>query len=139
MQINPYLFYDSKCEAAFKFYEKVLGGKIEMMLRNEEAPPDSGMPAVPERAKFIMHARMSIDGQVLMASDAPPDRFQKPQGFAVSITVPDVAEAERKFKALSEGGTAHMPFGKTFFSKGFGMCVDQFGISWMVNCPAAGM
>jgi PhnB protein len=97
------------------------------------------MPAVPERAKFIMHARMSIDGQVLMASDAPPDRFQKPQGFAVSITVPDVAEAERKFKALSEGGTAHMPFGKTFFSKGFGMCIDKFGIPWMVNSPLLGM
>ena len=87
MQINPYLFYDSKCEAAFKFYEQALGGKIEMMLRNEQAPPDSGMPVRPERAKYIMHARMSIDGQVLMASDAPPDRFQKPQGFAVSITV----------------------------------------------------
>ena len=133
MQINPYLFYDSKCEAAFKFYEKVLGGKIEMMLRNEQAPPD--MPAPPERAKYIMHARMSIDGQVLMASDAPPDRFQKPQGFAVSITIKDVAEAERKFKALSEGGSVNMPFGKTFFSKGFGMCIDQFGIPWMVNSP----
>jgi PhnB protein len=139
MQINPYLFYDSKCEAAFKFYEKALGGKIEMMLRNEQAPPDSGMPAAPERAKYIMHARMSVEGQVLMASDAPPDRYNKPQGFAISITVPDVAEAERKFKAISEGGTVGMPFGKTFFSKGFGMCVDQFGISWMVNCPASGM
>ena len=139
MQINPYLFYDSQCEAAFKFYEQALGGKIEMMLRNEQAPPDSGMPVLPERAKYIMHARMSIDGQVLMASDAPPDRFQKPQGFAVSITVADVAEAERKFKAISEGGSVGMPFGKTFFSKGFGMCVDKFGISWMVNCPAAGM
>ena len=83
-----------------------------------------------------MHARMSIDGQVLMASDAPPDHFHKPQGFAVSITVEDPAEAERKFKALSEGGSVNMPFGKTFFSKGFGMCVDQFGIPWMVNCPS---
>ena len=137
MQLNPYLTFDGQCEAAFKFYEQALGGKIEMMLRNEQAPPD--MPAPPERAKYIMHARMSIDGQVLMASDAPPDRFEKPQGFAVSITIKDLAEAERKFKALSEGGSAHMPFGKTFFAKGFGMCVDQFGISWMVNCPAEGM
>ena len=136
MQINPYLFYDSNCEAAFKFYEKVLGGKIEMLLRNEEAPPD--MPSPPERKKQIMHARMSIEGQILMASDAPPDHFQKPQGFGVSLTVTDPADAERKFKALCEGGTTNMPFGKTFFSKGFGMCLDQFGIPWMVNCPLDG-
>jgi PhnB protein len=134
MRINPYLFYGGNCEAAFKFYEKVLGGKIEMMLRNEEAP--ESMPAPTERKKQIMHARISIHGEILMASDAPPDRFHKAQGFAVSLTVDDPAEAERKFKALSEGGTTNMPFGKTFFSKGFGMCVDQFGIPWMVNCPA---
>ena len=137
MQINPYLFYDSNCEAAFKYYEKVLGGKIEMMLRNEEAPEP--MPGPPGREKKIMHARISIDGEALMASDAPPDHFNKPQGFAVSLTVDDPAEGERKFKALSEGGSINMPFGKTFFSKGFGMCIDQFGIPWMVNCPAEGM
>ena len=93
------------------------------------------MPTPPERKKKIMHARISIDGEVLMASDAPPDHFHKPQGFSVSLTVEDPADAERKFKALSEGGSVNMPFGKTFFSKGFGMCVDQFGIPWMVNCP----
>jgi PhnB protein len=136
MKINPYLFYNGNCEAAFKFYEKTLGAKIEMMLRNEEAPEP--MPSPPERKKQIMHARMSIDGEVLMASDAPPDRFHKPQGFAVSLTVGDPSEAERKFKALSEGGNVNMPFGKTFFSKGFGMCIDQFGIPWMVNCPLEG-
>jgi PhnB protein len=133
MKINPYLFYNGNCEAAFKFYEKALGAKIEMMLRNEEAP--ESMPSPPERKKQIMHARMSIDGEVLMASDAPPDRFHKPQGFAVSLTVGDLSEGERRFKALSEGGNVNMPFGKTFFSKGFGMCIDQFGIPWMVNCP----
>jgi PhnB protein len=134
--LSTYLFYDSNCEAAFKFYEKVLGGKIEILIRNEEAPPD--MPAPPERQKQIMHGRMSIDGQILMASDAPPEHFNKPQGFAVSLTVMDPAEAERKFTALCEGGTINMPFGKTFFSKGFGMCLDQFGIPWMVNCPLEG-
>jgi PhnB protein len=133
MQVNPYLFYDGNCEAAFKFYEKALGAKIEMMLRNEEAP--ESMPAPPDRKKKIMHGRISIDGEVLMASDAPPDHFHKPQGFSVSLTVAEPAEAERRFKALSEGGNVNMPFGKTFFSKGFGMCVDQFGIPWMVNCP----
>jgi PhnB protein len=133
MQVNPYLFYDGNCEAAFKFYEKALGAKIEMLLRNEEAPED--MPTSPDRKKKIMHARMTVDGAVLMASDAPPDHFHKPQGFSVSLTVAEPAEAERRFKALSEGGNVNMPFGKTFFSKGFGMCVDQFGIPWMVNCP----
>jgi len=70
MQINPYLFFDSNCEAAFKFYEKVLGGKIELMLRNSEGPPEMG--TAPDRMQKIMHARMSIDGEVIMASDAPP-------------------------------------------------------------------
>jgi PhnB protein len=136
MQINPYLFYDGNCEAAFKFYEKALGAKIEMLLRNEEAP--ESMPSPPERKNKIMHAKISIGGQVLMASDAPPDRFHKQQGFAVSLTFGDPVEAERKFKALSEGGSMNMPFGKTFFSRGFGMCVDRFGIPWMVNCPLEG-
>jgi PhnB protein len=133
MKINPYLFYDGNCEAAFKHYENVLGAKIEMLLRNEEAPPD--MPSPPERKNKIMHGRISIDGEVLMASDAPPDHFHKPQGFAVSLTLADPVEAERKFTALCEGGSVNMPFSKTFFSRGFGMGIDRFGIPWMVNCP----
>jgi len=137
MQLNPYLFYNDNCEAAFKFYEKVLGAKIEVLLRAEEAPAD--MPSTPERKKKIMHGRISIGGQVLMASDSPPEHFHKPQGFSVSLTINDPAEAERKFNALAEGGSLNMPFGKTFFSKGFGMCVDQFGIPWMVNAPLEGM
>ena len=132
----PYVFYDGNCEAAFKFYEKALGAKIEMLLRNEEAPPE--MPSPPERKKKIMHGRISIDGQILMGSDAPPDHFNKPQGFSVSLTVSDPAAAERKFKALLEGGSVNMPFGKTFFSRGFGMGTDQFGIPWMVYCPPEG-
>jgi PhnB protein len=137
MQINPYLFYNSNCEAAFKFYEKALGAKIEVLMRNEEGPAE--MQPAPERKKNIMHGRISIDGQVLMASDSPPEHFHKPQGFSVSLTIKDPLDAERKFKALSEGGNVNMPFGKTFFSKGFGMCVDQFGIPWMVNSPLEGM
>src|SRR3954452_21526341 len=123
MKVNPYLFYDGNCEAAFEHYVKVLGAKIEVLLRNEEAPPDMLSP--PDRKKKIMHGRISIDGEVLMASDAPPDHFHKPQGFSVSLTVADPSEAERKFKALCEGGNVNMPFGKTFFARGFGMCVDQ--------------
>jgi PhnB protein len=133
MQINPYLYYNGNCEAAFMFYEKVLGAEIEMMMTHESAP--ESMPIPPEWKKKIMHARISIDGEVIMASDAPPDRFHQPQGFSVSLQAEDPADAERKFKALSEGGNVTMPFAKTFFAKGFGMCVDQFGIPWMVICP----
>jgi PhnB protein len=135
--LNAYLFYNGNCEAAFKYYEEVLGGKIEFMLRADEGPAD--MKPEPGFEKKIMHARMAIGGQILMASDAPPGHFHKPQGFAVSLTVPYLAEAEKTFKALAEGGAENMPFGKTFFSKGFGMCVDQFGQPWMVNCPLEGM
>jgi PhnB protein len=136
--LNPYLFYQDKCEAAFNYYAKVLGGKIDAMLRASEAPPD--MPAAPGREKTIMHARMSLPGgSILMASDAPPEQFHKPQGFSMSLTITDVAEAERKFNALADGGTVTMHFSRTFWAKGFGMCVDQFGIPWMVNCPAEGM
>ena len=132
MQINPYLFYNGNCEAALKFYVKVLGAEIEMMMTHEGAP--ESMPVPPEWKK-IMHARISIDGEVLMASDAPPGHYHHPQGFSVSLTVENPVDGERKFKALAEGGSVNMSFGKTFWAKGFGMCVDQFGVPWMVNCP----
>jgi PhnB protein len=127
MQVNPYLYYNGNCEAAFKYYEKQLGAKIEMLLRYEDGPPD--MPSRPEHKKLVMHARMSLDGAPVMGS------FHKPQGFSVSLTVNDPAEAERKFKALSDGGSVNMAFSKTFFAKGFGMCTDRFGIPWMVMSP----
>jgi PhnB protein len=133
MQVNPYLYYNGNCEAAFKFYEKTLGARIEVMLTHEGAPAEMQSP--PEWKQKIMHGRISIDGDVVMASDAPPGRFQQPRGFSLSLTVEDPSVAERKFKALAKGGSVNMPFGKTFFSRGFGMCLDQFGIPWMVNCP----
>jgi PhnB protein len=133
MQVNPYLFYDGNCEEALKYYQKVLGAKIEAILPYEGGPTE--MPIPPEYGKKVMHARITIDGEVLMASDAPPGNFRQPQGFRVSLQVEDPADAERRFKALAEGGRIDMAFGKTFFSKGFGMCVDQFGTPWMVNCP----
>jgi len=136
MQVNPYLFYNGNCEAALKYYQRVLGAEIEAMLTYDGGPAD--MPIPPDYKKKIMHAKISIDDEVIMASDAPPGNFHPPQGFAVSLQVEDPADAERRFKALSEGGTVNMPFAKTFFSKGFGMCVDQFGIPWMVNCPMEG-
>jgi PhnB protein len=136
MQIVPYLHFNGNCEAAFKFYEKVLGAKIIAMLTHEGMPPE--MPIPPEWKQKIMHARISIDGEAIMGSDSPPGHFRQPQGFSVALQVEDPEAAEQKFKALSEGGAVHMPFGKTFFAKGFGICVDQFGIPWMVNCPLEG-
>jgi PhnB protein len=132
MQINPYLFYDGNCEAAFKYYAKVLGGEIEAMLPHEGSPAAEHTPV--EWHKKILHAKMTIDGEVLMASDAPPGHFNKPQGFSVSLQIADPTEAEQKFHALAEGGTVTMPISQTFWAKRFGMCVDQFGIPWMVNC-----
>jgi PhnB protein len=104
------------------------------MMMTHEAAPES-MPTPPEWKKKIMHGRISVDGQVIMASDSPPGHFHQPQGFSISLTVADPVDGEGKFKALAEGGNINMPFSKTFFAQGFGMCVDQFGIPWMVYCP----
>ena len=133
MQVNPYLFYNGNCAEALKYYQKVLGARIEAMLPYSDGPAE--MKVAPEHKDRIMHARITIDGEVLMASDAYPGNFTKPQGFAVSLQVEQPADAERRFKALADGGSITMPFGKTFFSKGFGTCVDKFGTPWMVNCP----
>ena len=135
MQVNPYLFFNGQCEAAFKFYEKLLGGKILAMMPHEGTPVANSVP-VEWRSKII-HARMVVGNQILMGSDAPPDHQQKPQGFSVNIGVNDPAEAERIFHALVEGGTATMPIGETFWATRFGMLVDRFGIPWMINCEKA--
>jgi PhnB protein len=133
MQVNPYLYYNGNCEAAFKFYEKAIGASIEVLMTHESAPPEMQTPE--EWKKKIMHGRFTIDGEVVMGSDTPPGHFREPQGFSITLTVEDLADAERKFKALSEGGAINMAFAPTFFAKGFGICIDQFGIPWMVMCP----
>ncbi len=136
MQINPYLLFNGNCEAAFKFYEKCLGGKITAMMPHEGTPMEKSVP--PEWLKKIIHARLVATGMVLMGSDAPPSHFQQPQGFSVSVTVTTTEEADRLFGALSENGKVTMPIQKTFWSPRFGMFVDQFGIPWMIMCePAA--
>ena len=135
MQISPYLGFNGQCEEAFKFYEQVLGGKIEAML------PHEGTPAaehVPEnwRSK-IMHARLVIDGQVLMGGDVPPDYYQPPKGITISISLKDPAQAERIYNALSKDGRVTMPFQETFWAVRFGMFVDRYGTPWMINCEKA--
>jgi PhnB protein len=136
MQLNPYLLFNGNCEAAFKFYEQVLGGKIEAMMTHAGTPAEEHVPA--EWRDKVLHARMTVGDTALMASDAPPGRYDQPKGFSVSITLKNVADGERIFNALAENGSVQMPFQQTFWSPGFGMCVDRFDIPWMVNCaPAA--
>ena len=135
MQMNPYLVFNGQCEAAFKFYEKALGGKIEAMMTHGESPMSDKVPA--EWRSKIMHARMTVSGVVLMGSDAPPDHYEKPQGFSISLTTKDPAETERIFHELEQNGKVQMPVQQTFWSARFGMLVDQFGIPWMVNCEQA--
>ena len=135
MQLNPYLLFNGQCEAAFKFYERVLGGKIVMMLTHRGTPAAEHTP--PEWLDKIIHARMMVGEVALMASDAPPGRFEATKGTHVHLGVGDPAEAERIFRALAEKGTVNMPIQETFWAARFGMLVDQFGIPWMINCEKA--
>ena len=136
MQLNPYLMFNGQCEAAFKYYANVLNGKIEAMLPHEGSPAAEHVP--PEWRKKIMHARLSVGDQVLMASDAPPGHQAPMNGFSVSLNVDDPAEAERVFHALAENGTVRMPIQETFWAVRFGMLTDRFGTPWMINCEKAG-
>lgn len=132
MQFSPYLLFNGDCAEAFKFYEQTLGGKIDALMSFAGSPSAEQVP--PEWGDKILHASMTIDGQMIMASDAPPGHYSKPQGISVSIALKDRDKGEQIFNKLAEGGTTQMPFQKTFWSPGFGMCVDRFGIPWMVNC-----
>ena len=132
MRIDPYLLFKGNCEEAFKFYAKVLGGKIEAMMTHEGTPAAEHTP--PEWLKKILHARLVVGDQVLMASDAPPGRQEPMTGFSVTLDIPKVEDAERVFGALSEGGSVNMPIQETFWAKRFGMLVDRFGTPWMINC-----
>ena len=135
MQLNPYLFFNGNCADAFKFYEKCLGGKIVTMMTHEGTPAAEQVPA--NWREKIIHARLTVGDQVLMGSDAPPDRYAPMKGFGVSFAVDSPADAEQIFKALSEKGAVGMPMQQTFFAVRFGMVVDQFGTPWMITCEAA--
>jgi len=131
MKLNPYLAFDRRCRDAFEFYEKTLGGKIAFVQTYGDSPMASNMP--PETHGRVMHVTLQVGDQVLQGADAPPGQFTKPAGFCVATHFDDVAEAERVFNALSQGGTVQMPFQQTFWAKGFGMVIDQFGTPWIVN------
>jgi len=132
MQLNPYLLFNGNCAEAFKFYEETLGGKIEGLFTYSGSPAAEHAP--PEWGDKVMHATIAIGDQKLMGSDPPPGHYEQPKGMSVSISLDDPEKGQRIFNALAEGGTTTMPFGKTFWAAGFGMCTDRFGIPWMVNC-----
>jgi len=133
MKLNPYLNFDGQCRAAFQHYEKVLGGKIAFIMTWGEMPnPDPPLP--PETKDLIMHVTMTVGDQTLQGADSPPGRYQAPHGIVVALHYKDKAEGEKVFKALADGGKTTMDFQETFWADGFGMCVDKFGIPWMVNC-----
>jgi PhnB protein len=136
MQLVTYLNFNGQCEAAFKFYESCLRGKIQTMVTFGSTPHGTEMPAA-WRNK-IMHAQMTMGDQVLMGSDGQSDQPAERNGFSVAVVLEDPAEADRIFAALAKNGAVSMPIQETFFSARFGMLTDQFGVPWMVNCePAA--
>ena len=135
MELSPYLSFNDECEVAFKFYEQCLDGKIDAMMTYGNSPMAEQTP--PEKLDKIMHASITVGDTVMMGSDAPPNYFEKPQGFSVSLVLTDPDEAERVFNALAENGTVQMPIQETFWAARFGMLVDRFGTPWMINCDLA--
>ena len=135
MQMQPYLFFDGKCEEALSFYRDVLGAEVTMLMRWKEAPDPTMIPKG-DAADQIMHARLRVGDATLMASDGRRPDQPGFGGFALNLTVADEAAADRAFAALSRGGQVQMPLTKTFFSPCFGMVADRFGVSWMVYVEA---
>ncbi|MBZ0114384.1 MAG: glyoxalase/bleomycin resistance/extradiol dioxygenase family protein [Thermoanaerobaculia bacterium] len=139
MQIQPYLFFQGRCEEALEFYHQALGAKVEMLKRMKEIP--EGIPTgnvAPGSEEKIMHGQMRIGESVVMASDGSCNQGPTFGGFSLSISLEDEAAADRAFAALAQGGSVEMPMGETFWSPRFGMVTDRFGVGWMINVdPAA--
>ncbi|HVC10236.1 MAG TPA: VOC family protein [Burkholderiales bacterium] len=137
MQVQPYLFFEGRCDEALEFYKKALGAEVAGLLRykdNPEPPPAGKAP--PGSENKVMHAALRIGETTLMASDGLCVGKPSFQGFALTLSAQDEAEARRLFAALGEGGQVRMPLAKTFFSPSFGMLADRFGVSWMILVPA---
>jgi PhnB protein len=130
MQVQPYLQFDGRCEEALAFYKKAIGAKIEAMMRFKEGPDCMEMPQ--GNADKILHACFRVGDSSIMASDGYCKGTPSFQGFSLSIITPTVAETDRVFKALADGGEVQMPLAETFFSPSFGMVADRFGVPWMV-------
>jgi len=133
MLVQPYLFFDGRCEEAVEFYRSALGAEVTMLMRFKESPEPHNPEMCPLGADDkVMHASFRIGDTTVMASDGRCLGQPSFQGFALSLTVPNDAEADRRFAALADGGQVQMPLAKTFFSPRFGMVADRFGVSWMI-------
>ena len=133
VQVQPYLFFDGRCEEAIRFYRSALGAELEMLMRFKDSPEPQQPGMVPPGGQDkVMHAQFRVGDTTVMASDGRCQGHPSFQGFALSLTVPTEADAERLFAALADGGQIQMPLTKTFFSPRFGMVADRFGVSWMV-------
>jgi PhnB protein len=133
MLVQPYLFLDGRCEEAIEFYRKALGAEVEMLLRFKDSPepPQPGM-VPPGAENKVMHSCLRIGDSRVMASDGHCQGKPNFQGFSLSLTASNAAEADRLFAALANGGQVQLPLTKTFFSPRFGMVADRFGVNWMI-------
>jgi PhnB protein len=133
MNIEPYLFFEGRCDEAIEFYGRALGAEVTALMRYKDSPepPPPGMIPPGSESK-VMHANLRIGDTTAMVSDGNCSGRPDFRGFSLSITAPDVARANQLFAALAEGGRVQMPLAKTFFSPRFGMVADRFGVSWMV-------
>jgi PhnB protein len=131
MQVQPYLFFEGRCEEALEFYRRALSAEITMLMRFKDAP-EKPPAAAPGTENKVMHATFRVGDATLMASDGRCQGKPSFHGFSLSLTPKNEAEAERLFNALADGGQVQMPLGKTFFSPRFGMVADKFGVGWMV-------
>jgi PhnB protein len=133
MHIQPYLFFDGRCEEAIEFYKLTLGAKVEVLMRFTDSPEPPQPDMVPPGSENkVMHACIRIGDTAVMASDGRCQGKPSFQGFSLSLTVKNAAEADRLYSALGDGGQVQMPLAKTFFSPRFGMVGDRFGVSWMI-------
>lgn len=133
MLVQPYVFFDGRCEEALEFYRGALDAEVMMLLRYNECPDPPPPGTIPPGSEHkVMHARFRVGESTVLASDGHCGGTPVLQGFSLSITLPSVEECERRFAALAEGGQVRMPLGKTFFSPRFGMLVDRFGVPWML-------
>jgi PhnB protein len=137
MQVQVYLFFDGRCEEAIEFYKKTVGAEVMMLMRFKDSPepPQPGM-IPPGSEDKVMHTSLRIGDTMVMASDGRCEGSTSFQGFSLSLTVADEAEADRVFAALAEGGQIQMPLTETFWSPRFGMLSDRFGVGWMVSVAA---
>ena len=130
--VQPYLFFDGKCEEAIEFYKKTLGAKVIMLMRFKDSPEPPPPGCGPTDSTKVMHAQFQIGETIIMASDGRATGKPKFEGFSLSLSLPTEAEVDKVFANLSDGGRVEMPLAKTFFSARFGMVVDKFGVFWMV-------